>query len=353
MAVVTIPMEDVYVLNYCAKSLARDDRSPRHNFGQFADDALPARVAEPWRFPLIDSYSDGVNFEESYRYNAVTFVYYGQGVPLPDTVGVIGTFGNLYTPLPLRRVAETPYYTVTAVVPKGQVHQYKYLVNGNVELDAVNPQRVILENGQSWSRFFTDLCTIPITFERWELGILNRLTSHILPFETAEGQNFLERFYDSADRQTKDTQYAHAYRLDQPVGVVNFIDKLLAKEESHRIADYRTCLELINRVLRSRNPVTEPGQMPKEMYRDLYDEMARDSVAGWDYGRYGSPRFFLQLLRRHTFTGAFSHPRYGGNVGAAGWAYLEERYRDEQGQTLFQWRRIMERPLGTSVEYHG
>lgn len=242
---------------------------------------------------------------------------------------------------------------MTVVVPKGEVHQYKYVVDGEIRLDEVNPQRVILENGQPWSRFFTHLCCIPLTFERWELGILNRLTSHILPFETEDGRNFLERFYNTADRQTKDTQYAHAYRLDQPVGVVNFIDKLLAKEESHRVIDYRTCLELIDRVLRRRNPVTEPSQMPKEMYRQLYEEMAQDRVDGWDYGRYGSPRFFLQLLRRHTFTGAFCHPKYGGNVGAAGWAYLEERYRDANGQTLFQWRRIMERPLGSSMEYHG
>jgi hypothetical protein len=93
--------------------------------------------------------------------------------------------------------------------------------------------------------------------------------------------------------------------------------------------------------------------MPKEMYRDLYEQMATGSVPDWDYQRYNNPRYFLQLLRRHVFTGAFSHPKYGGNIGATGWAYLEEKYRDDRGQTLFNWRRIIEKPLGVSADYHG
>ena len=69
--------------------------------------------------------------------------------------------------------------------------------------------------------------------------------------------------------------------------------------------------------------------------------------------RYGSPLYFLQLLRRHTYTGAFSHPKYGGNVGASSWAYLSERYKDTQGQTLFDWRKAIEKPLGINADYHG
>jgi hypothetical protein len=57
------------------------------------------------------------------------------------------------------------------------------------------------------------------------------------------------------------------------------------------------------------------------------------------------------LLRRHAVTTAFSHPRYAGNVGAAGWAYLEYRYADSNKQTLFDWRAALERPLGTNPYY--
>jgi hypothetical protein len=227
----------------------------------------------------------------------------------------------------------------------------------------VNPQRVTTPEGTQWSRFFTQYCTDIISFERWELTLLLRLTDHILPFRTIEGQRFLNIYLNNVDRQSKDTQYAHAYRLDQPIGVVNFIDKILAREESHRLTDYKVCLELIDRVLRQRDPYEEPAQMPVSMYEDLYNQMAQDTgVQGWDYSRYSSPRYFLQLLRRHTYTGAFSHPKYGGNAGAAGWAYLAHNLADpvtgalpsaESQTTAFDWSRALEKPLGRSPEYHG
>jgi hypothetical protein len=94
--------------------------------------------------------------------------------------------------------------------------------------------------------------------------------------------------------------------------------------------------------------------MSREMYVQLYDELWTGTVDGWDYGAYANPKFFLQLLRRHTFTGAFAHPKYGGNVGAAGWAYLEERFRNPTtGTSVFDWRRITEAPLGSDVLYRG
>jgi hypothetical protein len=100
--------------------------------------------------------------------------------------------------------------------------------------------------------------------------------------------------------------------------------------------------------------VTEPAQASDEVFDGLYAEMASDNVNGWDTSAYGSPAYFLKMLRRHTFTGAFSHPKYGGNSGAAGWAYLSERLRDPQtGVTFFDWPRITEPPLGNSTEYHG
>jgi Gluconate 2-dehydrogenase subunit 3 len=137
------------------------------------------------------------------------------------------------------------------------------------------------------------------------------------------------------------------------VGAVNFIDNILAKEENHHLVDYKLSLKQIDRVLRKRNPFIEPSDMSKELYIDLYNEMATNKVDGWNYDQYSSPLYFLQLLRRHTYTGAFSHPKYGGNVGASGWAYLSERYRDAEGQTLFDWQKAIEQPLGTNNDYRG
>jgi hypothetical protein len=81
--------------------------------------------------------------------------------------------------------------------------------------------------------------------------------------------------------------------------------------------------------------------------------MQTDHVNGWRTDRYGSPQYFLVLLRRHAMTGAFVHPSEGGNSGAAGWMYLESRYRDDAGQTLFDWRRAIEAPLGHNSDYRG
>ncbi len=348
-----IDKDDVSVLNVCAKYLARADDAPRHNFGQFAGTDQRARICEAWRFPIVDSYFDGRDQAASYAFNEVTFVYGLPWVASPREVGVIGTFGSLHTPIPLRRIANTPFFTCTLKIAKGEVHTYKFIAEGISTVDPINPQRATLENGREWSRFFTHLCSQPVSFERWELSILDRLTTHILPFRTAEGENFLERFYFGADREAKQTQYAHAYRLDQPVGVVNFIDKLLAREEAHYLLDYKLCLGEIDRVLRSRNPVIEPWKVPREMFVELYDQMWSGSVSGWNYANYGNPRHFLQLLRRHTFTGAFSHPKYGGNAGAAGWACIEERCVTGDGDTAFDWRRITEQPLGEDPIYRG
>lgn len=354
MAVQTVQKEDTYVLNQCAKFIARDNTDPRHNFGQYSPNDLRSRICEPWRFPIVDTHSDGKNFEQSYAFNDVTFVYAAsRQAAVPGKVAVVGTFANLYEPIPMRQIPDTPYFTVTLAIPKGEVHTYKFLVDDAAIMDPINPQQAKLDNGQAWSRFFTQLANQPVSFEPWEMSILNRFSNHVLPFETEEGRNFLERFYDTVDKGSKVSQYVHAYRLDQPVGVANFIDKLVAKDENHHLVDYKICLEVIDQLLRFRNPFVEPDFMSKEMYRDLYEEMSTGSVPDWNYQRYNNPRYFLQLFRRHVFTGAFSHPKYGGNIGAAGWAYLEEKYRTDNGQTLFNWRKIMEKPLGDSADYHG
>jgi len=348
-----LQIDDTAVLNVCAKYLARDDSEPRHNFGHFSETDPRARICEPWRFPIIDSYSDGRDPVASYAYNQVTFVFGLPWIASPSTVAVVGSFTALHDRLPLVRIAGTPFFALALKIPKGEVHTYKFIVDGVATADPINPQRVVLDSGREWSRFFTQLCSEPLCFERWELALLDRLTLHILPFRTEAGQNFLERFYFNSDRQARETQYARAYRLDQPVGVVNFIDKLLAREEAHYLVDYRICLRLIDRVLRARNPFIEPSEMPREAFLELYDQLWSGAVPGWSYAEYGNPRHFLQLLRRHTFTGAFSHPKYGGNVGAAGWAYLQERFQTSGGESSFDWRRVTEQPLGTDPVYRG
>lgn len=333
------PLDHTGVLNVAGKYLAR----------RF--DATPSDYAESWRVPIVDAHrsADGA------RLNRVTFVW--RAAPADEThdVAVTGSFDNLWDMTPLEAVLfdgqPTLYRAVTVLVPEGQIHRYRFVLNGQPTLDPINPQRVVLDNGMEWSRFFTAQCTLPVCFESWELAILARLTNEVLPFTSDDAKRFMDLYYFTADRQARSTTLHQAFRLEQPIGAVNFIDKLVAREERHRLIDYKICLRLIDGLLRRRFPGEEPAVASKDAYQTLYTEMAANQVDGWDTGQYGSPNFFLQILRRHTYSGAFSHPKYGGNAASAGWAWLENRFHGPNGESCFDWRRAIEPPLGTSADY--
>jgi hypothetical protein len=360
--------DDDYVLNHATKYLARFNTDRRNAFDPSSPAAPRDNICEAWRFPIVDSYGGGAPgltvAGASNSYNTVTFVYADSVSPAPQRIGVIGTFATLYQPLSMRRVLwegePTRFWSLSYAIPKGQKHRYRFVLeDGSAVSDPVNPQQATTDNGAVWSVFFTDVYSSPVVMERWEIEILYRLAEEILPFQNADASNFLTRLYEGQDRQTVDSQYANLDRLDTSVGEVNFIDNILAREERHHLIDYKICLRLIDRVLRSRNPYIEPAKMNRTVYFDLYTEMESDRVQGWDPAVYASPRYFLYLLRRHVATGAFCHPKYGGNAGGAGWAYLEDRFRAPQpapgvaGASLFNWRRALEKPLGINADYLG
>ena len=51
MSVQIVVRENQDILNHCTKYLARDGGGPRHNFGQYDPNDLPAHVCEAWRLP--------------------------------------------------------------------------------------------------------------------------------------------------------------------------------------------------------------------------------------------------------------------------------------------------------------
>jgi len=362
MSSISFSPEPQYVLNFCTKYLARYNTDARHAFTDEAKGTLSGTIAEAWRFPIIDTYGGGAaavaNPADFDSYNQVTFVFREPASSPAKSVGIIGTFQNLYEPEPLARVPfsdeATPFWAVSFVIPKRQTHRYRFVVDGVVQNDPVNPQTLTVPTGKVWSRFFTEECAENLVLEDWEQNILSRMVEQMAPFRTQDGQRFLDQFYTYLDHSAKETTFEHAYRFDESVGEIAFIDNILAREEHHRLNDYKICLSLLKQVLRQRNPYEEPELISKEIYNDLYTEMATDKVDGWDTSKYQSPLFFLNLLRRHACTGAFSHPKYGGNSAGSGWAYLQERYTDPQsGNSLFQWRDAVEKPLGNSADYLG
>src|SRR4051812_18025108 len=161
---VVIEKDDQYVLNHCTRYLARDIDEARHDFGQYAQGDPRALISEAWRYPVIDSYFNGDSIEESYKFNCVTFVYDGRRTPAAD-VAVTGSFMELYKSAPLRPVQflgePSGIWSLSVRIPKGQVHTYKLRVDQKWQLDPINPQETILDNGKAWSRFFTESCQIP------------------------------------------------------------------------------------------------------------------------------------------------------------------------------------------------
>src|SRR5215470_14299153 len=72
------------ILNVAAKYLAR------------RPDAPIAEYAEPWRFPLIDSYWAGKDLASEYASNRVTFVWSADTATDLTPISVVGTFDNLW-----------------------------------------------------------------------------------------------------------------------------------------------------------------------------------------------------------------------------------------------------------------
>jgi hypothetical protein len=340
-----ITKEATEIFNFCTKYLVRDNASD-------------TAVNEGWRFPLIAPICH--DNSTTALFNEVTFIYHNTKAEKIDSVEIIGSFIPVFRSMPLQEIQfegeGTGIYYLTVVLPVGKGYHYRFLVNGEQQLDTINPQRYTQPTGKEWSFFFTDFYNYSNEFEEWEINLLYRLVEQILPFRTEEAQNFIDRFYDNQPRHEK--EQTPIYRLDKSVGEVNYITNILAREERHHLNDYKICLLLIDEVLRKRNPVVNSWEVSVEMINDLYNEMAADNVPGWDYNRYGSPQYFLKVLRRHCIVGAFCHPRHGGNIGCAGWNYLKEKYsiKDATGQvtgTCFNWQLAIEPPFGVNTNYKG
>ena len=346
-----------YVLNHCTKYLARDNQDTRHSFFTTYDGQSRGRISECWRFPIVDAH-DGQEADAS-EFNDVTFIYVrDRQQPAARLVELVTTAAALHDPIPLSAVSDTVYWSATLKIPRARRYRYKFVVDGNLTVDPINPQTQTLASGDVWSSFFTWAYNAPINLERWEMALLDRLTRHILPFRGKEARNFISRGINAGN-------VGHLFRLDVSAGVANYIDNILAREEHHQLYAYKTCLEMLRNVLLRRHPDRDPASLEVEDYVALYDQMASFKDAqgnqallndGWDLKRYGNPAAFLWLLRRHAWTGAFSHPKYGGNPGGMAWGFLAATYHttdDNPPQTAFNWQQAIEPPLGTSTEYRG
>src|SRR5215203_1803338 len=115
-----------YLLNRCTKYLARTNGDFRHTYSSDGLQRSADNIAEAWRFPIIDTYGggalDAANPADFSDFNEVTFIYAGASDTTPRGVSVIGTFHNLYEPVPLERVMfqdePSRYWAITFAVEK-------------------------------------------------------------------------------------------------------------------------------------------------------------------------------------------------------------------------------------------
>ena len=345
------------VLDLCVPYLARDPQAGRHNYFDRLGRPALGRFADGWRFPCMELDLSGPKPR-----NLVTFVYRSESLAaIPAKVSVVGNFEGGYRTIPLQRVGETIYFAVTLPFPFGACYRYLYNVDGVLQMDPVNPQEEKDLDGRVWSRFFCWYCKKRLALNDTQWALLRRFTQHILPFRTEAANEFLANMGGAEDQPPPRTLDA----LDEQVGVVNGIDKILACQERHLLLDYQICLEQVEMVLRRRNRYEEPamgndvsfaGKRDSDgniVVKGLYREMAENSVPEWNHSRYESPAYFLQMVRRHTIIAAFGHPRYGGNVELGAWRFLEEHFKDDAGDTCFDYRAFAEKYLGGRGDYLG
>lgn len=330
MNIQEIPLDHQFVLNQSEKII-------------FKNNTTDISAIDSAVFPVIQTY-----YPDKANFNLVTFIFFSQA---EKDIFLLGNFANLYTNYQLSRVkfndSNTHFYAITLKLPNKSLYFYQFKIDHNFTLDPLNSFSKTLDNGETWSCFTTEGYKTPIIFEDWEVKILQRVVSYILPFKTNEFKTFINRHSAQFDNTTR----SMVNQLYYDIGTVNFIDKLLARNEQHHVISYRLCISEMKNVLLRINTTQEPEDMDEYFYAKLFEIMANNDHTIWDKSVYAEPAYFLKVLRRHIITAAFSHPRHGGNTQALGWQFLADLLQNKPEDNLFDWQQALEKPLGTNKDY--
>ena len=333
MNVEEIPLDHQFVLNQSEKIIFNNNTT-----GHSVVTAIDSAV-----FPVAETY-----YPDKANFSLVTFIFFNRE---EKDIFLLGNFANLYTTYQLSRVklnnSDTNLYAVTLKLPTRAVYFYQFKIDQSFYIDPLNSFSKTLDNGKTWSCFITEGYKTPLIFEEWEVKILQRFVSFVLPFKTAEFKTFVNRHSAQFDNTTR----SMLNQLYYDIGVVNFIDKLLARQERHHVINYQLCLSEMKQVLLRLNNTQEPEDMDEYFYARLFEIMEKNDFSVWNKAKYDNPAYFLKALRRHIITGAFSHPRHGGNTQALGWQFLADLLSNKPEDNLFDWRQALEIPLGNNKDY--
>lgn len=101
---------------------------------------------------------------------------------------------------------------------------------------------------------------------------------------------------------------------------VNFIDKLLAKEERATLSLYRQALVDIDRHVNQRWQQSFATLAPAQQ-QECLENLEDGKLQQWQPALGQQP--FFEMLRFHTILGFLAAPKFGGNADLSGWKALD------------------------------
>ncbi len=105
-------------------------------------------------------------------------------------------------------------------------------------------------------------------------------------------------------------------------GVIQYIDRALSEAESDTADEYRSglaALDAYSRYTRG-GPFIDLSTIDQD---SVLIDVQLGSATGAGVGFVGSSGSFFNMVKSHTWQGMFGDPKYGGNVGFAGWDLID------------------------------
>ena len=105
-------------------------------------------------------------------------------------------------------------------------------------------------------------------------------------------------------------------------GVLQYIDRALSEAESDAADEYRSglaALDAYSRYTRG-GPFVDLSTVDQD---SVLIDVQLGAATGAGVGFQGSSGSFFNMVKSHTWQGMFGDPKYGGNVGFAGWDLVD------------------------------
>ena len=201
MTIDFVPCDPANVLNQCTKHRAPDTVDSRHSYLGALDQGR-GRHSDGWRFTIID------RPQLTRTFNDVTFVLWPIAKPyIRHRSNCSRRAPALTTQFSLTALNHQPSERKLCAHPARHPIATRTVIDGVAGLDSISQQTETLPIGDAWSGLFTCGYAQPVSFECWELAVIDRLTRHFLSFTSCE-TDVIEKYANG------DLFGGNVYRLD-------------------------------------------------------------------------------------------------------------------------------------------